>query len=279
MSAQVPAAFTVTPLYRPNRVVESRDVAPRASMLYLWVAAIASASYVFEGPARYILLLAKIPSAIYLRDLAEIGLVGFAVFSWMTGERRLFPLMVALYVLFLHVLCGVLLLPSVIQPLLGLKVFFTFLFGMAAVTAIAEHPRSLLWLSFLAFMVTAGGVFLNVVIDFPWAGQAYESAIATVQVSREWSSGGIPRLAGFARASFDAATIVLVLMVPILAGGWSIVWRVGLWALGFATIYLTTSKGALLALLAIGVWRVLEGFRSAKRWVLGWIFAFALCSL
>ncbi len=117
-------------------------------------------------------------------------------------ERRLFPLVVAVYVLGLHLLCGVLTLPSVVQPVLGLKVFFTFLFGMAAFGALAEGAQLL--------QAGAGrvhrqpcGVALDVLIDFPWAGEAYESALATVQVSREWSSGGIPRLAGFARASFD----------------------------------------------------------------------------
>jgi hypothetical protein len=87
----------------------------------------------------------------------------------------------------------------------------------------------------------------------------------------------VPRLAGFARASFDAATIVLVLTVPILASRWNVLWRVALWVLAFATIWLTTSKGALLALAALAVWRVLEGFRAPRQWVIGWTLFFAAC--
>jgi hypothetical protein len=161
--------------------------------------------------------------------------------------------------------------------LLGLKVFFTFLFGMVAAAAIAERGQALLRLSLIALLATAFGVFLDKFVEFPWAGEAYESAIATVQVSREWTSGGVPRLAGFARASFDAATIVLVLMVPILASRWNVLWRAALWLLSFATIWLTTSKGALLALAALAVWRVLESFRAAKQWVLAWILFFVTC--
>ena len=277
MHRSVPAPFTVAPLQSAGGAARIEDA--RARSIYVWLALAISASYIFEGPLRYVLLLAKIPTAIYLRDLASVAMIAFAVFCWMTGERRLFPLVVALYVLFLHLLCGVLLLPSVIQPLLGLKVFFTFLFGMAAAASIAEHPRTLQWLALTAFFATAAGVFLDAVVDFPWAGEAYESAIATVQVSREWSSGGIPRLAGFARASFDAATIVLVLMVPMLATRWSVLWRAALWALGFVTIWLTTSKGALLALLALAVWRALENLRAPKRCVITWVSASAAICL
>jgi hypothetical protein len=133
-------------------------------------------------------------------------------------------------------------------------------------------------LALAAFLATVSGVALDVVIDYPWAGQAYESAIATVQVSREWSSGGIPRLSGFARASFDAATIVLILMVPMLATRWHVMWRGLLWITAFVTIWLTTSKGALLALVALAVWAMLEASRSAKRLVMAWIALFAgLC--
>ncbi len=278
MPTGLPATYTVTPLQAPARAVRHGEARQRGARGFLWAAAIIVASYIFEGPARFLLLVAHAPTLIYLRDVAALGFVAFAISLWMGGERRMFPLVVAGYALFLHLLCGVLLLPSVVQPLLGLKVFFTFLFGLAASVAIADKARSLPWLALAAFVATVCGVALDAVIDFPWAGQAYESAIATVQVSREWSSGGIARLSGFARASFDAATIVLILMVPMLATRWSAMWRVALWAVAFATIWLTTTKGALLALIALAVWSVLEATRASRRLVMGWIFLFAgLC--
>ncbi len=153
----------------------------------------------------------------------------------------------------LHMLCGVLLLPSLAQPLLGLKVFFTFPVWDGRLDRHRQpvHARCCGW-RWRRSCVSVFGVVLDVVVNFPWAGQAYESAIATVQVSREWSSGGIARLSGFARASFDAATIMLVLIVPILASRWSVMGRATLWVVAAATIWLTTTKGALLALDRIG---------------------------
>src|SRR5262245_47448887 len=240
-AANLPASFTVTPLQRPV-VAEHAALTERYAWLYLWSALLICASYVFEGPVRYLLLLAHVPSLIYTRDLAALALVALAVSFWLGGERRLFPLVVAIYALFLHLLCGVLILPGIAQPLLGLKIFFTFLLGMAASVAIVSRPRELLWLAFAAFIASAAGVALDVVVSFPWAGQAYDSAIASVQVSREWSSGGVARLSGFARASFDAATIMLVLIVPLLASRWSVLVRATLRIVAAGTIWLTTTK-------------------------------------
>src|SRR5688572_29053605 len=172
MPSQLPAAFTVAPVQRPIGFADGAEERVRGASLFLWTTLIICASYIFEGPVRYVLMLAHVPTLIYLRDLAALGLVAFAMSLWLGGERRLFPLVVAVYALFLHLLCGVLLLPNAAQSLLGLKVFFTFLLGMAAAMAIAERSRSLMRLAFLAFLATVGGVLLDAVVNFPWAGQA-----------------------------------------------------------------------------------------------------------
>src|SRR5512138_3110181 len=128
MAAQsLPASFTVAPIRTAAEPVDRSDQIVRAPGLFRWVALGMAMTYLFEGPARYVFMLAHVPTLIYLRDVAAFALVAFAVSSWLGGERRLFPLVVAVYLLLLHVLCGVLTLPSPVQPLLGLKVFFTFL--------------------------------------------------------------------------------------------------------------------------------------------------------
>jgi hypothetical protein len=119
MSAAIPAPYTVAPVRAP--LAFARDVhQTRASSLYALAALAMACSYIFESPLRYVLLVAHVPALIYVRDLAAFALIGLAVFSWLTGERRLFPVVVALYALFLHLLIGVFVLPGVIQPLLGL---------------------------------------------------------------------------------------------------------------------------------------------------------------
>src|ERR1043165_1512982 len=125
----LPASFTVAPLRSVAEPLDRGGDVIRGAGLFRWVALCMAMTYLFEGPARYVLMRAHVPTLIYLRDVAAFAMVAFAVSSWLSGERRLFPLVVAVYGLFLHLLCGELTLPSIVQPVLGLKVFFTFLFG------------------------------------------------------------------------------------------------------------------------------------------------------
>ncbi len=275
MAVELPASFTVTPLQTPLVVDERSPMTARIAWLYLWSALLICASYVFEGPARYVLLLAHVPALIYMRDLAALGLVALAVSFWLGGERRLFPLVVAIYALFLHVLCGVLTLPGFAQPLLGLKVFFTFLFGMAASAAVASRSRELLWIAFAAFIVSAAGVALDAFVNFPGRGRRTNRRSRRCRCRASGARVASRGSPGFARASFDAATIMLVLIVPLLASRWSVLARATLWVVAAGTIWLTTTKGALLALIALAVWSVLERLRSARQLVMTWILAFA----
>src|SRR4051794_22524226 len=96
----LPAAFTVAPLLAEAGDRNGGTV--RGSALFRWATFGMAMSYLFEGPTRYVLMFAHVPTLIYLRDVVALGLVAFAVFSWLSGERRLFPLVVAVYVLLLH---------------------------------------------------------------------------------------------------------------------------------------------------------------------------------
>src|SRR5262249_38324214 len=107
MATDIPASFTVTPLQASPRVGERSGTSTRLAWVYLWSALLICGSYVFEGPVRFVLLVAHVPTLIYARDLVAFGLIVLAVSFWLGGERRLFPLVVAIYALGLHVLCGV----------------------------------------------------------------------------------------------------------------------------------------------------------------------------
>ncbi len=203
-------------------------------------------TYLFEGPTRYVLMLAHVPTLIYLRDVAAFALVAFAVSSWLGGERRLFPLVVAVYVLFLHLLCGVLTLPSLVQPLLGLKVFFTFFVWHGGVGALWPSVAQVLpKLALAAFVATVCGVALDVVIDFRGQARRMSPPSRRCRCRASGAPAGFRGLRGFARASFDAATIILgadraAARQPMERAcsarccGWT----------AFVTIWLTTSKGA-----------------------------------
>src|SRR6185369_6319711 len=94
-SQSLPASFTVAPLRSVAEPLDSTSEIVRGAPLYCWAAFGMAMTYLFEGPTRYVLMLAHAPTLIYLRDVAAFTLVAFAVSSWLAGERRLFPLVVA----------------------------------------------------------------------------------------------------------------------------------------------------------------------------------------
>jgi hypothetical protein len=106
-------------------------------------------------------------------------------------------------------------------------------------------------MSFVFFLACLG-IFLNAAFDMPWTGEMVDSAAGEVAASREWTSGGVRRLAGFARDSVAASTIVATTCIPlIVASNVHFLYRLLIIAISFTAIVLTTSKGSLMALVVI----------------------------
>ena len=229
-----------------------------ANRTYLLVAAATLLSYALEGPLRYGLQLVSLESLLYVRDLFAVTVIAMAVGSWFAGQPTAAPLLAVIVVLILHTLMAVMSVPTPFQALFGLKIYLPFLLGFAVSPLLRSYTTGLLRLAGFVFLVTAVGVGINVFVRYPWIGADYVSAFATTAAATQWwASGGVLRLPGFTRASFTAASMMLVSLVPIMAGRTR--WPVRL--LGFATavwvITLTTSKGALMALAAAALDAVL----------------------
>jgi hypothetical protein len=219
----------------------------------LTVSALTLASYVLEGPLRYALVLGSMESLLYLRDLAAVLAVGLGVLAWLRGDATMAPLVAVVSVLVVHCLIGLLSLPAAFQALFGLKVFLTFLLGFVLAPLAMQRPRALLGYAVFALLATALGVTLNAFVEFPWLGLSYDSAFGSTVASRQWwtAGSGTLRLPGFARASFTAATIVVVALVPLLAARLSVFVKLVLLGVASGTIWLTTTKGAFTGLGAL----------------------------
>ncbi|MBW6531612.1 hypothetical protein KZ820_12780 [Sphingomonas sp. RRHST34] len=98
------------------------------------------------------------------------------------------------------------------------------------------------------FYVSVIGVFLNVFIDFPWKDATFEVMGTQQGAAREWTAGGVSRLAGFSRASYFAAACILVGFCAAEPKLKSFVMKAAAWAVGLVAIHLTTSKAPELAM-------------------------------
>jgi hypothetical protein len=106
-------------------------------------------------------------------------------------------------------------------------------------------------------------VLVNIGIEYPWIGLSYDTAFGETSGAKQWWSEGGLRLPGLTRSSVAAAVIALMALGPVISGriGWPL--RIFCIALAGVTIYLTTSKGPLIAIpLVLIQVMLLTGLRS-----------------
>lgn len=215
-------------------------------------------SYVLESPIKYVLGKAHIGPAIYGRDAFATVIIFLAFASWMAG-RSFTAAIPATVILLAHAFYGIMIQQSLIQPFIGLKLYMTFLLGMASYVTFRERQAQMVRWYLLMYILTVIGVCINWATDMPWTGETFDSVVGATEVSREWTTGGIRRLAGFAKASFDASTIVVTFGAALaLIPGLSIWVQLLLLLTTAGIVVLTTSKGSMLALVFVAsyiAWR------------------------
>lgn len=210
------------------------------------------ATYVLDAPSRYVLSLAKAESLLYLRDVLCALIVFCAIMSWRLG-RSTTPVLIPTYVIAIHFFWGLVNLTSIAQPVVALKIYVTYLAGIVCFFSYQTHFKTAHKLIAWAYVLTATGVAINLVTDMPWTGTTFSSAVGDVSFSREWTSGGLSRVAGFARASSETSAFLALLCAPLLASrALNTAQVVALYLVTFALIGATTTKGGIIAWLLIG---------------------------
>lgn len=212
----------------------------------------------FESPLRFLLTKISLTNVLYLRDVMIFTCIALLVVKTprdkLQGHLRSTAILLV-YILMVALFTVVLIDGGLFSALFSIKLFNTFLFGLTCTLVAVKSPRSLKYLTIFVFLVTCTGVVLNKVLGvFPWEGAAYETAFGTVETSRVWwIAGGERRLAGFCRASYTAAAIIAVTGTVLQLVVRNFFVKLVITGLALASIYLTTSKGVVLALLGTSV--------------------------
>lgn len=238
-----------------------------------------------EGPLRFAMSYLKIATLLYARDLISAT---FIMASVVVARHHFKPQRVQMqlmtYLLITSFFATLYLGNGIISGLFAIKIFGTFLFGLAAYTVVITHPTIFRWIVAGLFVLTLIGVVINRFYGtFPWEGGLFESAFGTTEISRVWwISGGERRLAGFTRASPIAAGVIGITgaaMLVTLRNYWL---RMLVMVTGMAGIYLTTSKGMIIAYAAVSgmaimpihtAWRVFSTRAAATLFFVLGLFA------
>jgi O-antigen ligase/polysaccharide polymerase Wzy-like membrane protein len=142
-----------------------------------------------------------------------------------------------------------------LQSTVGFYIWLPFIAGLLLSL---QHNERVLFKSMLAlWCIAVVGVLINSVVDFPWAGASYEVLGVPREIARKWSYLGFDRIAGFGRASFAAAYMILFYSCCILVSQkYSLVIRWGSYLFTGYALFLTTSKSPIL------IWAIIPIFLS-----------------
>lgn len=211
-------------------------------------------TFAFEGLVRYTLDQAGAGSYLYLRDAVPVLIVAGCIYAWMAGFVRPTLLLLAVLLLLIHFFIGYYYLGGLFQRMFGFKVFLPFLLGVAYCVATdgRVNVRYIPWI-LGALVVSATAVIVNKFIAMPWEGAQFESVFGIAEQARNSTTLGVRRLTGLARAAYDAASVILVCMVIVLAHYRKPAVKLIVWVIAVVAIALTTTKAALLAALVVGV--------------------------
>jgi hypothetical protein len=223
------------------------------------------ASQAFDSVLRWLLNMVHAVAAIYLRDV-DLVVIAFLCCYLIVRDGRSVTRSVFLFSFSAVLVCVSLYSDlNVAQTLFGVKVWLPFLVGFLLFEADilpAMHWRTRWW---LVWLVLCCSVLLNHFVEYPWSGLNVDVGDASISANREWAAGGIRRLSGFARTSYDAAAIILVLFIYLICVPRRVASSLFLILFSGAAIALTTSKGAAVAFLAtLGMLPLLHYAKSAK---------------
>jgi hypothetical protein len=251
-----------------------------------WVPALAVVwigTQCFDAPLRHVLVLVGAPWLLYIRDALLV--LGMGVLCVENGVSR--SLLLGGVCLGWAALVAVGQSRDLTQVLFGLKTYLPFLFGAAlgATLPPATPGRRARWLARAIFAAAVAGVIANLWLEWPWEGLSYRLGDQGQEIvgARTWTTRGIKRISGFSRASFEAAIAVASLSLVLVAGRRLGVPALATLAIALATVFLTTTKGILVALALVLVDLAARSLgpaagrvavHSALTWTLGALVAF-----
>ena len=211
--------------------------------------------YAFEGAIRYGLYNVGADNLILLRD-GLIVLPLAVLFIAQVTRMSVHPAyMVFAAIVVLHGTIATLNLGTTLPAIYGAKLLINVLFGFIAARLLTLPSRRVLLLLSLVWVASIVGVVLDKYIyTFPWMGLETHIGGIKVDISRGWDiEGADKRAAGFSRSSIAAAMLLPTLAMIIGPRIGSTVIRMAMMAITTAAVGLTTQKGSLAAVAAVGM--------------------------
>lgn len=209
--------------------------------------------YVTEGLTRWLLNMAGLDAFIFLRDAAVLlAVLLIIVRRLLQGRLDAFPL-VFVSLLVLHGVIGSANLRDTAPVLAGAKPYLSLLIGALAASHILRGTpvlsRILVVLWVVGFLSAGAEKFF---FEWPWIGMTTEIAGTKVELSKDWQLGESgKRAGGLARSSIHLAGFMSVVGIWMFFFARNPFSRILIASLTTLTVFWTTQKGALIALVVV----------------------------
>ncbi len=220
--------------------------------------------YAFEGVIRYGLYSVGADNAILLRDGLIIGPL-LLLLAAQAFRTRVHPAFFAFgAIVALHGLIATLNLHTTLPAIYGAKLLVNVLFGFIAARALVLPSKKVVLLLGLVWAISVFGVVLDkFFVTFPWMGIETHIGGISVDVSRGWDiddNGISKRAAGFTRSSISAAMLLPTLALIIALRMRSYLLRMLMLFATVGAVFMTTQKGAVVAIGAVTLILAAPGF-------------------
>ncbi len=210
-----------------------------------------------SGALRYYFELAGVGWLLYLPKLACLAAVGLELPKFKAHPGVWLVLLLCLFSSQLALLHGATL------ANVGFSLFacVPLLFGVVCGKYLFARARLLAWVIGLCLAASYVGIALDLSLSVPWKGYSYVMGDVEISGNKEWTDGGIDRIAGFARMSSILAVMIALYTLYLAARCHSSLLRLPLYGAALVGIYLTTNKSALIALLLTLLMMIFRGCR------------------
>lgn len=203
-----------------------------------------------EAPLRYAFSLVGAVWIIYLRDVAILAaMLALACQQFWRHQLQAAFVVFAAVVVF-HGVVSFLQCGAIVAVFMGMKTLLPLMFGAIFLPIFLRGKRFISLFLFGMLLISAVGIVADYKgYPMPWKGMNATVGDYTVVVNKKWNFQGEDRIGGFARDSIVASTILAFIGTYVLLFSRSILFRAVISAATLGLIYLTTSKGGLLAFL------------------------------
>ena len=219
-----------------------------------------------EAPLRYATTQIGAPWVIYLRDVAVVwAMLSLAAYQ-LRRQQLQTAFLLCLFFLVFHGTISALLCRVPVALLMGMKTLLYPMFGVLFLPTLIKGSRTIRILLVAAWLITVIGVIADHAgYPMPWKGLNATVGQYSVVINRKWNFQGEDRLAGFARDSVSAGLMVALpgLYCMLFSRSWLL--RIFTAVATTAVIFLTTSKGGVMAFAIAAVACLLPGQRSQWR--------------